>query len=367
MYNFENIHISSYEELMHYVSEEDIMTHYFGEWEPDVHYIDEHFKTEKNPSFYISYYNQQLKWRRFGLFNNPQNPVEFVMHKFGLKYYEALTKIYNDIYLKGNLMPKEQIVRLRSNARDQTNMSIVIKDWEDFDLDYWLQYDGFSIPQLEQFRINAASEYWANERLFHVSNASDPLYCYDHSHETGLNSFTAYRPYGDSPENVAKRKPDYRSLSYKFRKYMIMGHYINLNTLLSRKQSNGIKDSFITNRDPMLSKIVFITSSMKDVVALDCVGIDSIAPHTEEGIITPECLTSLSKHYPHIYIGYNNDSTGVRNSLKLTEHYKDFDLKYWNVPKSCKDCKDPSDVLKNASLDILKEMVFEKLKRDKII
>lgn len=356
-YNFENISMSSYEELLQYVSEEDIMTYYFGNWEPDVHYLDEHFKAETKPSFYISYYNQQLKWRRFGLFNNPHSPVEFVMYKYNLAFYPALNKVYEDIYLGHHQLSLDKIKSLRTSARDQTSMSIVIKDWEQFDLDYWLQYDGFSIEKLEKFKINAASEYWTNERLAHVSSKNDPLYCYDHSSETGTCSFTAYRPYADLLCNSSKRPDKYKDVSFKFRKYMIRGHFINLNTLISRKNSGQINN-------PLFKDIVFITSSMKDVVALDCIGMDSIAPHTEEGLITHECLDSLSKYYKHIYIAYNNDSTGVRNSLKLTEQYN---LKYWNVPKTIDCCKDPSDVLKHESLNLLNETILEKLKRDKTI
>jgi DNA primase len=108
---------------------------------------------------------------------------------------------------------------------------------------------------------------------------------------------------------------------------------------------------------------VMITSSYKDVIAFDVVGIDAVAPHTERGVIPEWCIHELSKYYQYIYIAYDNDETGVNSSIKLTGSYKD--LHYWNVPKSLENCKDPSDILKNFDKNILLESLSEKFKRDK--
>jgi hypothetical protein len=368
VYGFNNIKIGSYDELLSYVSEEDIMTHYFGEWEPDKHYIDEHFKTENSPSFYISYYNQRLKWRRFGIYNTPKDPVEFVMFKHGLNFYDALNKIYNEVYLGETLLlDNQQLNGIRSKAKDQVNMAIVVKDWEDYDLDYWLQHDGMSVEQIESFYVDPASEYWANDKRVHISSAGDPLYCYNHSHETGRDSFTAYRPYADMEHNKMRRKGYYKTISFKFRKYMIRDHIMNLKSLLARKQNNGITSKLIVPRDPLLKDVCMLTSSLKDIMAFDTIGLDSCAPHTEEGVITEDLLITLKKHYPHVYVAYNNDETGVRQSIKITSNYKKYNLGYWNVPKTCNKCKDPAEVLKNQDKETLRETVYEKLKRDKVL
>lgn len=364
-YNFENIRINSYEELMCYVSEEDIMTHYYGDWEPDKHSKCP-FKHETMPSFYISYYNQQLKWRRFGMYNSPKNPVEFVMIKYCIGFYDALNKIYQDIYLAGvDLHTPSEIRDMRAQAKDQVHASIIIKDWEDYDLDYWLQHDGFTIERLEKFWINAASEYWANDIRTHVSSARDPLYCYNHGPETGLNSFTAYRPYGDHPDNVARRPARLKDASLKFRKYMIRGHIMNFNTLIAQKHKYGVKHSDTIDRTERVDGVVFITKSLKDIVALDCVGIDACAPHSEEGVITDEVLDTLAQYYDHIYVAYDNDSTGVSQSLKITSNPK-YNLRYWNVPKSL-GVKDPAGVLKDYDMATLEELLHEKFERDKKI
>jgi len=364
-YGFENVRVGSYDELMRYVSEEDIMTYYYGEWEPDRHHKCP-FKPETMPSFYISYYNQQLKWRRFGMYNSPKNPVEFVMIKYNLGFYDALNKIYQDIYL-GNvdLYTRETISQIRSQAKDQIHSSIVIKDWDDYDLDFWLAHDGFSIERLEKFMINAASEYWANDIRSHVSSARDPLYCYNHGHETGLPSFTAYRPYADLPENIARRSAKLKDVSQKFKKYMIRGHIMNFNTLIANKSKFGVKDVTSNPRTPELANIVFITKSLKDIVALDCVGIDSCAPHSEEGVIPDSVLDQLAKYYDHIYIMYDNDETGVTQSLKITSNPK-YNLKYCNVPKGLS-AKDPAGVLLKGTIEVLQDIIYDKLHRDKVL
>ncbi len=362
VYDFDNIKITSYAELMLYVTEEDIMTHYFGEWEPNRHYIDRHFKHETSPSFFISYLNQKLKWRRFGIYNSPRDPVEFVMFKYNLTFQQALSKIYKELVLDN--IPKlsqSELNAIRSMARDEVNMGIVIRDWKDYDIEFWELHDGVTIPQVESFRVNSASEYWANDKRQHVANARDPLYCYNHGHETGLNSWTAYRPYADLEINSSRRKGIYKDVSFKFRKCLIRDHIMNLNTIL------GGNRKLLIPRDPNLKRVLFITSSYKDIIALDVLGIDSIAPHTEEGLITEDILIMLAPYYDYIYIAYDNDETGVRQSQKITELYKEYDLRYWNVPKSCEGCKDPSSVLKNQSKGLLKELIYEKLTRDKVI
>lgn len=369
-YNFNNVKITSYEELMLYVTEEDIMTYYFGEWEPNKTYIDTHFRSEHSPSFIITYYNQKLKWRRFGLYNSPKDPVEFVMFKFNLGFYDALNKIYKDIYVDGNV-PKlsiDQLKSLRSQTRDEVNMGIVIRDWKEYDIEYWEMHDGITIKQIESFYVHSAGEYWANDKRLHVASSRDPLYCFDHHIETGLNSFTAYRPYADLDINVSRRPLANRSVSYKFRKCLIRGHIMNLNQTLSKKKKElQGENRWVVPRDPNLRKVLFVTSSYKDVIALDAIGIDAIAPHTEEGAISEDVLLQILPYYDHIYIAYDNDETGVRQSLKITELYKKYNLKYWNVPKSCASCKDPASVLKNESKELLKELIYEKLKRDKVL
>jgi hypothetical protein len=357
VYNFDNIKITSYQELLEYVSEEDILTHYYGPWEPNVHSLCP-FKREIVPSFYPTYYNQKLKWMRFGLYNKPMDALDLVMIKHGLSYPDALNKIYEDIVLKGlERLPKEQISKLRSSVPDQAQMSIVIDDWRDYDYDYWERYDGFTIKRLEErFKINAASEYWSQGIRQHLSKPGDPMYCYDHSAEVGHCSFTVYRPFADLENNKMLRSKKMRDVSCKFRKFMIRDHIMNMNTLIELKK-NGHQSKHDT---------VFLTSALKDIAAFDVIGYDAIAAHTEEGIIPRSILLELKQYYKHIYVGYNNDETGVRQSLKITNNNADLELKYWNVPKTISDSKDPSDILWYHNKSLLDEVVSEKLRRDKV-
>lgn len=358
MYSFDNIKISSLQELLEYVSEEDILTHYYGEWKPNVHSLCP-FKREIVPSFYPTYYNQRLKWMRFGLYNRPMDALDFVMIKFNLSYSDALNKIYEDMILQDvEKMPREYIAKLRASVPDQVEMSIVIEDWQDYDLNFWLSHDGFTIDRLEnRFKINSAKEYWSQGIKQHTSKPGDPLFCYDHSSETKRSSFTAYRPYADNEVNKSKRSLKYQGMSFKFRKYMIRDHIMNMNSLIDIRKREG--------RSKL--DVVFVTSSLKDIAALDVIGIDAVAPHTEEGVIPRSILLELKEYYTHIYVGYNNDDTGVRQSIKVTNNNEDLGLKYWNVPKSIPYSKDPADVLFHHDQNLLKECVFEKLKRDLVI
>ena len=98
LYSFKNISISSKAELNNYISDEQILTFYFKEFELNTHYLSP-FHPEKNPSFIISYFNDQLRWRDFGISNRPSDVIDFVSKLFNIGFIDSLNKIYNDIVI----------------------------------------------------------------------------------------------------------------------------------------------------------------------------------------------------------------------------------------------------------------------------
>lgn len=335
MLGFDNIRIQSYDELLEFVSEEEILYYYFGEFQPNIHYLCPIKKKdgiiEVNPSFYISYREGKLKWRSWPDYPYPMGVLDFVMIIYNINYNDALQMVYRDIYKGGKSLTPKKIQDIKRSAKDEIEMCIVIRDWQDYDIEYWNQYY-FSKEILEKWEISSAKELWVGEnqdkRRTHISSKNDPMFCFSHS-DFIKHSFTAYRPYAPS--------------KYKFRKYNITGHIMGWGQL------------------PEKGDIVFITSSLKDIITLSLLGIPAIAPHTEVSHIPQVIIDSLKKRFKNIYVAYDNDSTGVESSIKLTKKH---DLNYWNVPKDCEDCKDPSDMSKNLGLKDLRNSIYEKIKRD---
>lgn len=303
----------NYEELLQFVSEEDIMLHYFGDFQAKTYFCP--FKAEKTPSFKIVYYKGRLKWIRFGLVDRLSSPIDFVMMKYSLSYPDALKKIYLEVKGEKREFQKFELEKIKQSVK-------YADEWEYYELDYWRSYNIDEV-QLKKFNVYPCTGYWIGNYRWHYSKLNDPLFLYLHSAEC----WTGYRP-------LAKKEED------KFRKYNISGHMMGVDKL------------------PKTGKNLFITSSYKDIMVLDLIGIPSIAPHTERSLISKELIESMKLRFDNIYVAYDNDDTGVNQSIELT---KQFNLKYWNVPKSCIGCKDPSDLVKFQGLEELRKSINNKI------
>lgn len=75
---------------------------------------------------------------------------------------------------------------------------------------------------------------------------------------------------------------------------------------------------------------LFITKSLKDVMVLDELGFDAIAPNSENGNISDDLIHFLKSKYKHIIIFFDNDEPGVKASVKLTSSTNSH---YINIPK----------------------------------
>lgn len=306
----------TYVELLQHVTEEDIMLHYFGDFQAKTYFCP--FRAEKTPSFKILYHKGRLKWIRFGLVDRLSSPLDFVMMKYNISVQDAIRKIYLEVKGDVNLIHNRLEVPVFKQSIKYTD------DWENFELDYWKDYHVYR-DTLDKFNVYPCTAYWIGNIKWHYSKLKDPLFVYLHSEE----SWTGYRPLAIDKEN-------------KFRKYNISKHIMGLNNL------------------PKLGKDLFITSSYKDIMVLDIINIPAIAPHTEKSLLDIELIKDLKLRFKNIYVAYDNDETGISSSIELTKNYG---LKYWNVPKSCIGCKDPSDLVKKEGIENLKQLIYGRINK----
>lgn len=322
MYSLSNTTVTSKTEINSLISDEEIMTFYFGEFDLDKFYLSP-FREEKNPSFIISYYNNKLVWRDFGLSNRPKGVMDFVCMKFNINFAQAISKILSDI-VEPNKIP----VAKKYLKRDKINYHLEYSDkWLDWQLEYWKK-GGIKISTLDKFKVNWCKELWFNGKLFSRGSKVNLMYYYNHSLTPFDESWTVYRPYAQFDK--------------KFRKHNIEGRIMGLELL------------------PEFGDILVITKSYKDIMVLYEIGIPAIAPHNENIPIDKEVIDSLKKRFKHIYVNYDNDNTGVNSSIKFT---KEHDLNYWNIPKNL-NCKDPYECSCLYGLDKVFNLLNEKLTRD---
>lgn len=320
LYSFKNISISSKAELNNYISDEQILTFYFKEFELNTHYLSP-FHPEKNPSFIISYFNDQLRWRDFGISNRPSDVIDFVSKLFNIGFIDSLNKIYNDIVI-GNKIPTVKEYKKPNTLEYSLTYR---RTWEDWQLDFWLK-GNIKKSTLDLFRVYWCKELWFNNRLFARGSKYNLMYYYDHSTIDLKESWTVYRPN--------------RTDSKKFRKHNITNQIMGLDLI------------------PDTGDILMITKSYKDMMIFYELGLPSIAPHSENTPIDENIINDLKSRFDRIYVNYDNDTVGVNSSIEFTRKY---DLNYWNLPKST-NCKDPFQCSTVMGLDKLFDLISHKIK-----
>lgn len=318
-YSFETVP-GTYEELLSLVSEEEILYYYYGEYELDKH-LPCPFREEKTPSFLVTYQDGKLKWIRYGIVDRLSNPLDLVRVKYKLNFYQALEKVYNDVYLgkrlEGVLIHNIPLKKERQSISQACSYD---ENFKDYELQYWEDYY-ITRPILDKYKIYPCVRYWIGDKVWATSKPGDPAFIFLH----GENSWTLYRPLAEDKN--------------KFRKHNISGHVMGLEYL------------------PVSGDHVFITSSYKDIMVLDICGFNAIAPHGEKSIISKELISTLKLSYKNVWVFYDNDATGVEQSIELT---KTHGLKYINTPKGSP--KDPSDYVKEFGKEKLINFIKTKIK-----
>lgn len=318
--------IKSAKDILLEVSDEEIMSFYFGEFEYNHWYLSP-FRKESTPSFTIDRYKDKLAWRDFGRSKKPQNVWEFIKLKFNISFEEALQKVYKDIVLnKENLSlktPNKYISKKKSAG-------VKIRHLNKKELEFWEQ-GKVSQNELKFYNI-FSGELWNNSRVLAVSQKDSPLFIY--VFDRAKKVWQAYKPYATDKE-------------IKF---------------FTNNSSGEIQNW--ANLGLYQSDVLFITKSYKDCIVLNKLGYDAISPFSEHSFLDVWDIDYLKTIYPNIYVFFDNDETGVRNCTRFTEQ---FNLNYVNIPTSLKEgVKDPWDVVVNFDYNILKDIIYDKFIRDGI-
>ena len=106
---------------------------------------------------------------------------------------------------------------------------------------------------------------------------------------------------------------------------------------------------------PESGDLLIITKSYKDVMLLYEYNIPAIAPNGEYVIISEEVINSLKKRFKNIFILFDNDLAGVKNSHKYKKAYNDIPIIFLKRKYS----KDISDFYKKNKINF--ELAIEEL------
>lgn len=255
------------------------------------------FRTDNDPSFglFIGKDSGEVLYNdlRGG---NSGNWVSYLMKLYGLEFYDVLRMVNRDMNLQlmdfSNTTIKTQKItsKIVTDLKEEDkNKDLILnvrkRKWKQIDGNYWLPY-GITSDLLGE-ETSPIITYWFNN--WKSVLADELAYVYDF--------------YFDG---VIWRRKIYQPLS-KTDKWKT-----NLNNLVI----DGIKDI------PKSGELLIITKSRKDRLVLKSLGYNAIATNNESSWIPDVNFEKLKHRFKRIVVFFDNDETGMTNSLKFAEKYE---------------------------------------------
>lgn len=295
------------------VSEEDLFKYYLGEEVDLRRRFRSPLRDDKNPScgfFTKGGGNFTLFFKDFST-GESLNCFNLVQKIYGISFTEALAKVNVDFKL--GLGGGKVVASLRKEKkaatppRLKTQIQVKINDgFSKRELEYWKEF-GISEETLKFFNVYSVDSAWINKEFFRKSTEKEPMFGLFF---TDTHNIKLYSP-------LSKKSIKWRS---SVEVYDVYG-------------MSQMKDC----------QEIYLTSSLKDVMALYEVGIPAIAMQSETPKLT-HSLYGYLKNKKKIKVLYDNDAAGILLSTKLKENYPDLNLEIKLLP--FKDAKDPSDHIK---------------------
>lgn len=216
-----------------------------------------------------------------------------VMNIFHCSYYQSLRIIANDFglipYTKLDTNPPK--IQYSGNVLEETkhaNIQIEAKDFSEKELNWWKEF-GISYDILKKFRVYSVKSVFLNGNYFTGSSEKTPIYgYYGGKSKNGDEFWRLYFP----------TKTKYRFLS-------------NWNSSMLQ----GIRQL------PVSGENLIITKSLKDVMTLYSIGINSVAPISETIVINKARFEKLQNSFNNIICLYDNDLAGVKGAQKYKKLY----------------------------------------------
>lgn len=266
--------------------------------------------------------------------NKKYDIIDVVKHKYKLYYRDALIKI-NDDFSLGLFGDKPKPIKKTLTQEYKKKIKLiqaVSKEFNQFELDYWKQY-GISLETLKYFNVFSVKEVYVNKKPFWKSTPSDPIFGYL---SPKTNKIKLYRPLT------------------KFRKDKWLGS-------VSGKDVQGDLQL------PFVGDLLFITSSLKDVMCLYELGYDAIAPQQESTRMHPPYIEGLKATFNEVVLFYDNDgeffpSKGKNGKGKEASFKFSFkhDIDYILIPDG--EPKDISDFYAKYGKKETEELLIELIK-----
>jgi hypothetical protein len=219
--------------------------------------------------------------------------IKVVMEIFKVSYYKALNIIANDFgYIKSENyqvnLPKREYSGSILKETERAKILVEIQEFSERELSWWNSF-GISLNTLKKFKVYSIKHVFLNGVYFTSSTDKCPIYGY----YGGKNS--------DNIELWRLYMPTKRS--YRFISNWSGNHWHGSAQL------------------PINKNHCIIIKSMKDLMLLYEFGFTSIAPTSENVLITESQFSKLQNKYQNILLFFDNDLPGVKAAQKYKKAY----------------------------------------------
>lgn len=292
-------------------------------------------RKDRNPSFIVGNKFGKIGYKDFST-GESGNCFDFVQVKFNCTFLEALKIINRDLGIglsdeNGNLqssVPVRREYEVREYESSERSIKIKSRKWSSADKAFWSSF-GISRKTLELYEVKPLEFYWLDDYCFKVKGLA-----YSYRFDTGI--YKIYQPHNEF-------------------KWMYNG---------SGDIIQGLKQL------EFKSNYIVITKSLKDVMLLRELGIESIAPQAESVVLKEPIMNVLYDYYDTVYTLSDYDNAGIHFAWMMRRLYNTKPLfltdKVWNRGNGLKGSKDISDYTKFFGIGETKKLIDE-CKRNIII
>lgn len=309
-------------ELFEKYSEVQILTAVFPEITSIPCKINSPFRRDNNPSFSIYLDNDgHIRFKDFGESQTKGSLLDLLCKKWNCSFYQIFDKILetmqkqekdNDVTIK----PRQVKLMTRKESSELTKIQVAVRPWRDYDLEYWESY-GITKPWLKYAEICPISHKIITKKDKETGKTSRYIFPADRlayvyvERKEGNLSLKIYQPYNTH--------------GFKW---------------CSRMDASVIS---LWTKVPEYGDRIVICSSVKDALCLSCqLHIPAIAPQGEGYNISDTAASELRRRYKQVFICYDVDEPGLKDSLKLSQQ-----TGFIRVVPDLKGKKDVSDYFKS--------------------
>lgn len=325
--------LASKEAILSLITEYDIFKYYITSFKELNKPFCSEVQKDRKPSCRIILSNGRLAYQDFRE-TGTIDCFTYVMQKYSLSYLEVLDLINRDFNL--NLMPittkkfvhstleKEMLLygdNYLNTKRSEKEIKVQLINWNGgIHKRYWYDQYGLEVKDLKRFNVYPISSFWVMSKEGESHFVSDPLcFGYYFGKINNLEKWKIYQPYSKNLKWLSNT---------------------NIDTLQGYQQLKG------------KSEVLIITKSLKDVMVLNKLKIDAVAPNAESCMIDDFIMLTFINYYKKIVVLFDDDKTGNLGSSKLCEKYG---LSRIFLPKDTE--KDVSDYVAKYGYDSLNNLI----------